>query len=393
MLGKRIQADTIRPDWLDDIADIELNTISFHLAHPEPLPDKYIRKKNIELGKCVLKKYRVYLDQKYWIYCRDASTGSSKFPIHNELYNLLKKGVTEGKLICPASHLILEETLKQTDPATRQLTAQVVQELSDGVTLHPCPLLDQAEILHFLMTERPWKVNAIPVEQLVWTYVGNVFGHATPICNEFDNNTSNAIQKAWFDSMSRIKFTILASALPANKAVLHRPATFYEQQNEQCKEHRKDFTSFKEAFMIELDGALDIIKPLLQDAQLYHYEICMGKKSQNVSKEETEEAVRLFSNLIYNAFKMGKIERQLSGLRIMVGIHAAIRHKGQKFCKGDHHDHLHARTALPYCNLFLTEKNLGNLLTTKPLQYDSLYGCHIEWEPEKALDALKRILN
>lgn len=390
MFDKHIQ---IKPNWLNDIADIELDTISFHLSHPELLPDAYIRKKNIELGESVLKKHRIYLDQKYWIYCRDVLTGSSRNPIHNELYNLLKRGVAEGKLICPASHLILEETLKQTDPATRQLTAQVVQELSDGVTLQPWPVLYQAEILHFLMTERPWKVNVIPVEQLVWTYVGNVFGHATPICDEFDKNTSNAIQKAWFDFMSRIKFTTLAKALPANKAVLYRPVAFYEQQNEQCKEHRKDFASFKQAFMIELAGALDIMKPFLQDAQLYLYKMYFGEKAQNVNKEETDESVRLFSNLIYNAFKMEKIENQLSGLRIMVGIHAAIRHKGQKFCKGDHHDHLHARTALPYCNLFLTEKNLGNLLTTKPLQYDALYGCRIEWEPEKALDALKRILN
>lgn len=123
------------------------------------------------------------------------------------------------------------------------------------------------------------------------------------------------------------------------------------------------------------------------------YEKHTGKRADDVAREEVEDGVLKLSNLIYHAFRLGKIRQQLPGLRIMAGIHAATRHKGQKFRRGDRHDHLHARVALPYCDLFLSEKSLGLLLTKKPLEYDELYGCRIAWEPEEAIAEIEHLLN
>ena len=386
-------ADAAVPDWLRKL-DLTPDTLPYHLSHSEPSADAYVRRQHLALGERMLQKRRVYLDQKFWIYCRDAVRGSHKHLTHQRLYEALQKGVTSGQLVCPANHIVLEETFKQTDPTTRSSTAHVVQELSGGIAVQPFPVLFQAEILHFLVTTRPWNTDVYPVEQFAWTYVGNVFGHLSPICDAFDARTLQAIQKAWFDLMAKVTFPILVESLsPIPEKFLHTPSDFYDSQNEQCEAHRGEFHSFKQAFLIELAGGLDVSRDELREAQLYLYEKHTGQRADDVAREEIEDGVRKLSNLIYHAFRLGKIRKQLPGLGIMAGIHAAARHKGQKFRRGDRHDHLHARVALPYCDLFLTEKSLGHLLTTKPLEYDALYGCRVAWEPEEAIAEVERLLN
>ncbi|MEK6699470.1 MAG: hypothetical protein AABZ10_10585 [Nitrospirota bacterium] len=382
----------VRPEWLQAL-DPKFDTLSFHIQHPEISPDVYIRSQHIALGQQVLAKRRIYLDQKYWIYCRDVVRGRPQHPLHSEIYKVLGQAVKSGTAICPASHLILEETLKQEDPESRHLTATIVQELSTGVSLQAFPVLSQAEILHFLITTRPWPVDAFPCEQMAWTYIGNVFGHISPVSTAFDADTENAIRKAWFDSMGGIQFPVLAERLfPLPFEIARSHSGRYDEQNEQCRKHEKDFSSFPEVFLIEISDALDVYKDELAEAQKYLFQKYIGQKDVIVPDDQLAEGTRQLSNLIYHAFRLGKITDQLPGLRIMAGIHAAMRYKHQKHRKGDRHDHLHARVALPYCNLFLTERTLGHILCDKPLEYDKLYGCRVAWEPGDALGALNDVL-
>ncbi len=381
------------PDWLRKI-DITHDTLPYHMGHQEQTADAYIRAQHLSLGECMLQKRCVYLDQKFWIYCRNAARGMAQNPAHERLYQTLREGVASGILVCPASHIVLEETFKQSDPATRMLTAELVQNLSCGIAVQPFPVLSQAEILYFLTATRTWAVDVYPTEQFAWTYIGNLYGHMTPVCKAFDQKTLQAIQKAWFDRMAKMTFPILVEALaPTREKSVYMPEEFYELQNKQSEEHKEDFRSFKQAFLIELAGGLDVSMDELREAQLYLYEKYTGCKAADVAKADVDDCSQKIANRIYHAFRLGKIKRQLPGLRIMAGIHAAIRHKRQKYRRGDHHDHLHARVALPYCDLFLTEKNLGHLLTTKPLEYDALYGCRIAWEPEKAIKEVELLIN
>jgi len=382
-----------RTEWLKKL-DPKFNTLSFHLQHPEVDPDNYIRSQQVALGDQVLKKRRIYLDQKYWIYCRDVVRGKPQHPLHRDIYKLLSNAVRSGVAICPASHLILEETLKQDDAESRKLTAIIVQELSAGISLHGFPILSQAELLHFLITTRPWAVDAYPFEQMAWTHIGNIFGHMSPVSTGFDGGTENAIQKAWFDLMGAIEFPVLAETLyPLPGHITELFSGNYDKQNEECRKHENDFSSFPEVFLIELSGALDVYKDELSEAQKYIFRKHVAQKDVTVPEDQLAEGTRQLSNLIYHAFRLGKITSQLPGLRIMAGIHAAIRFRHQKHRKGDRHDHLHARVALPYCNLFLTERTLGHLLCDKILEYDKLYSCRIAWTPADALKALDDILN
>ena len=387
------QQDPQCPEWLRKL-DVTPNTIEYHLGRPEQSPDEYIRSRHIDLGAEVLKKKRIYLDQNYWIYCREAARGRPKCAEHALLYDMLKAAVGEGKLICPASHIILEETLKQSDDYTKALTAQTVQELSAGIAIQPFPVLIQAEVLHFLVATRPWKVDCYPVEQLAWTYIGNVFGHDTPKNIEYDQAVTQAIQKAWFDYMAQMEFSPLIEAMSSmpNKMRSSLLTDDYGQMNAECEKHRGEYSSFKQIFMVEVAGILDAYKQEFADAVRYLYEKYAGV-SHIVGTDAGQDEVGLpLMGMIYRAFELNKITTQLAGLRVMAGIHAAARYRRQKFRSGDRHDHLHARVALPYCNAFLTERNLGHLLTSKPLEYDQLYGCKVVWDADKAVSVVGELI-
>ena len=259
------------PDWLREMDAIP-DTLADHLRTPGVTPDEYIRAKHLGLGQKVLTKKRVYLDQNYWNYCRDVVRDKAQHPLHGDILHLLRDGVASGCLFCPASHLVLEETLKQKDPSSRELTAKVVQELSTGIGVQPFAVLDQAEILHFAVTTRPWRVNAYPPEQLVWSHIGNLFGHMSPVVKAFDEPTRAAIQKAWFDAMSCVTFpTLLKAMAEFPEESLRTPAEFYDWQNVQCEEHRTDFSSFDEVFLLEIAGGLDVYDTTLRDCLLYYY--------------------------------------------------------------------------------------------------------------------------
>lgn len=377
------------PEWLRKL-DLSPDTLGYHMEHPEPPPGRYIREQHLALGAKVLAKRRVYLDQNYWNYCRDAARGAAQHPLHEELYALLQDGVSRGLILCPASHLVFEETLKQDDPKSRDLTARVIQDLSTGVSLQPPPVLAQLEVLYFLYTSCQQK-DAYAPEQLAWTYIANLLGHPSPVLKKVPPGLNNAIQKAWFDSMARFTFTTLVEAMSGSKRQCITP-DYYEIKNEQCALYRNDFSSFKEVFLIEIAGVLDAYKPLLLRCQLHMFERMSGKPAEEVESRDADDCARMLSNLIYHAFGLNRIDRELPCFRIMAGIHAAIRHKGQKHRPGDLHDHLHARAALPYCDVLLTERTLGSLLCHKPLEFDKLYGCRVEWTPEAAVQAVRGLL-
>ena len=369
------------------------STLQYHINNPGISADQYIRNKDIELGTHVMKMGRVYLDQNYWIYCRDVALGNPRHPDHKQLFEMLVNGVECGKIICPASHTILEETLKQDDDITKNLTADIVQRLSKGITLQPFEVLFDAEIRHFLYSQIHSKEALCAPEQLAWTYVGNIFSHLSPIIPGCDQNTQNAFRKYWYDFMSTISFQSLIKLISSSDAnVPQIRSEFYAQQNYNCKIHENDYSSFKQVLLIEVKGVLDVYKENLKGAMLYLYEKGTGHSSKEISKDDSNKYAGYLANIIYHAFNQNKMSTQLPRLHIMSGIHAAIRYNKQKHHKGDIEDHNNACFALPYCDVFLTEKNLGHLLTTKPLNYNELYKCRVEWEPHNALLAIEELL-
>jgi len=167
---------------------------------------------------------------------------------------------------------------------------------------------------------------------------------------------------------------------------------YYSRLNADSIRHRHEVTSFEVVFMSEIAGALDTMK--LEIAEMLR-NFCMREKKQapSIGSPELSESVRQTSNLIYHAFSLKKLTVDFPILHIGAGLHAAKRHRQQPYKRGDHWDHKHAHSALAYCDAFLTEKSMGNLLCTPPLNYDSAYGCRVLWNEDEALAYLSSLLN
>ena len=162
-------------------------------------------------------------------------------------------------------------------------------------------------------------------------------------------------------------------------------------KTQETRRHRHEFKTFEEVFLTEVAGGLDENEQMLEDAIIHLFEAATGKRPTEQEVELSRTSHFNLSDLIYSLFASGKAGVNLPGIRILSGIHAAIRYRDQPYKKGDLWDRLHARVALPYCNAFLTEKNLANLLTQTPLMYAVLYGFRIIWQDEDVLSFLNTV--
>ena len=125
-----------------------------------------------------------------------------------------------------------------------------------------------------------------------------------------------------------------------------------DQLNRGKAEHQHENKSFKQLFLSELWGVLDLYKPYFEDIMAYIYEQDTG---QRPSAEETakQEAGRLVANMIYEAFRRNKLTTELPSLWLGAGLHAAVRwDRRRKYKANDMPDFRHAVAAIPYCDVF-----------------------------------------
>ncbi len=369
------------------------DTLGYHRNHPEVRFESYVKQQKLALAREVLQKTRIYLDQKYWIYCRQAAEGRPVKRIHGDLFQALRHLGEAGKVVCPGAHPVLEETFKQSDPATRMATAAVIDELSQNLVIEPFPVLTQLEVMHFIRSAAQASGSVHAAGELAWTWPSLVMGLRKPHSEAFDEPTNTAIQKAFFDKASILSFAALVEGLGGQQppALPYDTEEFQRTRTEETRRHRHEFRTFKEVFLIEVAGYLDALKDELQETMIHLFVTDTGRSPSPGELADARSARLSLADLIYTAFKFDRVGEALPGIRILAGIHAAIRHRDQPHRKGDMQDHMHARIALPYCDIFLTEKNLGNLLTHAPLEYDNLYQCSVLWRDDEIVDALKEL--
>lgn len=107
---------------------------------------------------------------------------------------------------------------------------------------------------------------------------------------------------------------------------------------------------------------------------------------------ERSDSGQLFANMIYNLFKLNKIEQEIPSFRIHAGLHAAVRwDKKQRYQDNDMHDFRHAAAALGYCDYFFTEKRLCHLVTQDLLKYDILFNCRTLWKLDEVVECLQKL--
>ncbi len=369
-----------------------VNTLEYHKGNPDISVERYIRSKRVELAHEIQYAKKVYLDTKFWILLRDARMGNAAGYNAMKLLHVLEDLVAKNLVVCPISNDTFAEIFKQTDTETLKACVQVIDDLSKGIAILAMKERIDLEVFHFIGEKTKGTDSVYSLDELVWTKIAYVLGFATPTSDSWPPDINYAIQKAFIDQMWVVTLTDMLDQMGDDAiSQVSKFPDISQELNEGKFSHIKDHKSFKQLFIGELAGLLDLYKPDFQDLMVYLYK---SETGQSLSADEisSDNSGRMVANLIYHAFRLNKIKSELPSFRIGAGIHAAVQwDKGRKYKPNDIHDFQHAAAAVPYCDYFLTEANLRHLVCDKNLKFDALFRCKTISDITDAIKELSQI--
>lgn len=369
---------------------VYLSSLNRHKSKTHITPSQHILQVKLDLGKTVSSKTRIYLDTKYWLMFRDTKMRHSRIKDHQALFQKLSELVKSGRVVCPVSDMLLSELLTQSDSETRMATAEVMDQLSGGIAIVTLEERIQTEILHWLRMYTLPKEVVLPLNQLVWTKSAHFYGYALPIKTGFPLKDEATVQKAWFDTLGLVSIADLLRSMGSdNITPLLNPPDIACKLNEEKFTNTVSGYSFKELLLYGIRDGVDAYWPYFRTALASLFESTTSKRA---TMTDDDEIRKITTNLIVAAIENEKIGAHLPSLRILTGIIAAIRwNSNRKYKRGDWMDMMHAAIALPYCDVFLTDRSFATLLCNPPLKYDHLYNTSVASTEMDAFSVLDKL--
>jgi len=336
----------------------------YHKTNSRITAERYIEK---EQGKTVQRfksSHSIYLDTNYLLMLRDYKLNRLEDPSRIELCNLIYKVKQSKNVIFPYTHTTFQEIIKQTDTLTRSITAQVVDELSQGIIIKPSLIRRQHEYQMFLF-------GLDPIDNLD-LFIHASIGYALEVYGEFSltfpkgwsQPDTEIFKKMIFDFNRRLtledKISIYTQSGPGEEALDRLSNLFVTLNNgkfqHQNLEHNYNTILFQE-LLSGISGFLE---------------------SKGISGEPNQWLSRTLTINAMSHFQKTPNTLHLSSDRITSALHAQLRHeRDQKYKPTDIFDFSHAADAVPYCKAFFTDISLHKRLCSKRLQFDKIFGCYI----------------
>ncbi|TWB87336.1 MULTISPECIES: hypothetical protein [unclassified Synechococcus] len=244
-----------------------------------------------------------------------------------------------------------------------------------------------AELWYFFAQHKGEIDTTHDISYSIWTKCGYVLGYVAPQSKSFTREQSDAIEKAFFDQMWNADFADIFQHLGCRPEWKPIPDSA-DKYNKGKFANANEFSSFKQLFMIELAGILSLLKDSLSKImfQIYLSEAGAGA---DLNAKPDPSIGQTAANLIYNIFKLDKMEDKLPTLTTFVTLHAAFRwQRNRRYKVNNLADLRHAGMALPYCDMFLTEKPLCHLIHEKHHGLAERFVCKTHAEPDLAIVSL-----
>lgn len=278
--------------------------------------EHHVRRKRIELADEIQPATKVYLDTKYWVILRDRLLGRSCNPHVDALLKVLRQLVAERRAICPISAATFVEVFSQTDRATFQATVELIDELSRGISLIEEDERFRLEFFHFVTQKSQPAERLLPLQMLVWTKVAYTLGFVTPVSSVLPADVDLALQKEFIDHLWTLGLTQMVREM-GEDAIRSFPRDLPDQSkdlNDGKFAHLDEHNTFKQMFLSEIAGGLDVFKPDIADLLRHIYECDVGPATQDHT--EFDDGARRLANLIYHAFRLEKVTVELPSMRI-----------------------------------------------------------------------------
>lgn len=358
--------------------------LALHRATPQITADGHVRGRVIELGEWVMERDRIYLDKRFWIHLRSARMRVPSPLGALDLLDTLAAGVSAGRLVCPISDALFLELMKQSDLTTRGVTAELIDELSCGITLCHKPTRVATEVAHFLHANAGYSVH--PLEHLVWTKVSYILGVQHPVATAFPEDQQLAFQKAFFDHLWELPLSTMVGTIGSTWHLASQFDDIANRLNRDNSVHASSIKSFAQVYRAEINGVLELAVPIAADVLHEMARKTLGPVAQP-STEEREEVTRQCLSLLRAAIGTPAGRRALRTLRIGALLHAALRwNRTQKLDANDMFDFHHAEAALGYCDVLLTDGPMHALLKQRHLAIERDFPCRVMSSVEEAAD-------
>lgn len=353
--------------------------------------ERHSRARQIELGRSIAARRKIYLDARFWIIVRDTALGLHTEPAARKLLYHLRRGVACERLVCPISASMFLELLKQPyNPGRRIGTALLIDELSLGVSMISSPIVTGTEIYSFML-QALGEVDLYPMQELIWTKVAYVLGDVYPSLAQLSPIDELAIQKAFFDHLWDYSLSDMVKTMGDNVQLPRDFVGLSQYTNEMNAQYKDELRSFAQTYDIDLRGAIEVAGDVSADVIKQLAEKKSGRQLAP-TPDERAASVNMCRNLLYYAFKKPETKDTLRSLHISASIHAAMRwDKNRKFKPNDYYDFEHAIAALSYCDVFLSEGPLCDLVTRPQLKLEGVNGCRVLSDIRAAADHVEEL--
>lgn len=343
---------------------------------------KYLQQHSLEIYDKIKTKKVIYLDTKYWILLRDQE--KIKDTTQKQLVERFTELLNSNKCVFPISRTIFWEIMKQTDNI-RKGSFEIIDKFSNGVGI--IDDIDRIKIeFYYWIRSLSGADGLIEPQKLIWSNIHLVVGKK--FYSEKAKLLSKGLQKELVNFTAELSiskaFDIADTIIPPFKYKDN-----VEEFNANKEKYKDENKTFDEMFLSELAGMLDVYQDDFNEVMIDEY---IEKKDKHPTEDELKDFdAKTWCKIIYNSFKLGKIDTGLPYLKIFPSLFGLMRwNKERQYRDGnDSMDVMHATAALPYCDYFFTEKELRAMISQ--LKLDKSFNCVTESSPVEILSALEVI--
>lgn len=317
----------------------------------------------------------IYLDTNFWVRLRDAARGTGSAEAVR-LLQTLRAMVRQREALCVSQIYSLLEVGKQEGKSLRT-TAELLDELTEGVAIASTDDLRRWECAQFVGATVQRNVTQ---GLCTWTKVGQIHrsdmptlpGPATAAAREailkssidslWNLSFEDAFERLDWDTKNRLGFQL------DDETLAHVEKRKAEQL---AKGYTRDQVRVNEFAQQIRDQVMPVATELL--------------RAWHIARGFPEGMAALLRDLhtversAVQQFKERSLGHLLPGLSIMTELYTLYetdRDAKKPLSSNDWFDLSHAAAALPYCDVFLTERNLAHKLR-QLLKADVQYGCQV----------------
>ena len=349
--------------------------LEWHLCNgTETSSNEYILKYKAQVARGIANTKVVYLDTNYWVRLRDAELGKGSTS-GVALLGRLRSLVASRKIVCVSHLTSMLEIAKQLENSARATTA-LVDELTEGVALAPTAELDALEIGIYMFAKAG---STWPTPPLQWTCLGQIAkselsgGKVLPA--NLDNGRRHAVLKSTADALWNLSLSEVFEAF--NWKTKHRLQSDLDPETLIRVEERKRTRPLGGNLRKTCEAEFaDLMK---QNLGLFEAEFRKLLSPIGVAAlgAKLPLTARAMANHALKDYRAGTLGGHLPGFVIRTELYSMYEcDPAYKLSSNDWHDWQHASAALPYCQLFLTERRLAHQVT-KMLHLDTKYQCRV----------------